>query len=141
MPHQAILSKELLFKFPSVAHDRVAILRVHIDVLPLDIVGRLTGEVEGWVSHAKVRKDHVSINHIGLADMAWLEGAFTKVALILLTVNHILFLVWNAREILIVLIVWDLFIIIHLLVGVVIDNRAWHLLVNLAFTGLILFTN
>ena len=73
--------------------------------------------------------------------MAWLEGAFTKVALILLTVNHILFLVWNAREILIVLIVWDLFIIIHLLVRVVIDNRAWHLLVNLAFTGLILFTN
>ena len=141
MPHQAILSKELLFKFPSVGHNGVAVFSVHIDILPLDIIGRLTGEVEGWVGHAKVRKDHVSINHIGLADMARLEGAFTKVALILLTVNHILFLVWNAREILIVLIVWDLFIIIHLLVGVVIDNRAWHLLVNLAFCGLILFTN
>ena len=76
-----------------------------------------------------------------MADMAWLEGAFTKVALILLTVQHILFLVWNARDILIVLIDWDLFIIFHLLIGVVIDNRAWHLLVDLALTGFVLFTN
>ena len=73
--------------------------------------------------------------------MAWLEGTFTKVALILLTVQHILFLVWNARDILIVLIDWDLFVIFHLLIRVVIDNRAWHLLVDLALTGFVLFTN
>ena len=54
--------------------------------------------------------------------MAWLERALTKIALILLTVNHILFLVWNAREILFVLIVWDLLIIFHLLIWVIIDN-------------------
>ena len=90
MPLQAINSKELLFKFQSVGHDRVTVFRVHIDVLSLDIVCRLTGEVEGWMGNSKVRKDNVIIiNHIGLADVVWLEAVFTMVALILLTVNHI----------------------------------------------------
>ena len=97
MPDQAILSKELLLEFSCVGHDRVAILLAHINILPLDIVGRLPGEVEGWMSHSKVREDHVSINHIGFADMQRLEGAFTKITLILLTIEHILFIVWKAR--------------------------------------------
>ena len=104
----------------------------------MDIVGSLTREVKGRVSHSKVIKDHVSINHIRLADMAWLEGTFAKVAL---TINHILFLVRNARDILIIFIVWDLFIIFHLLIRVVTDNSAWHSLMDLAFSCLIFLTN
>ena len=72
--------------------------------------------------------------------MAWLERALTKIALILLTVNHILFLVWNAREILFIFIVWDLLVILHLLIWVIIDNRGWHLLVDLAFSSLVLLS-
>lgn len=70
--------------------------------------------------------------------MAWLEGTFAKVAL---TINHILFLVRNARDILIIFIVWDLFIILHLLIRVVTDNSAWHSLMDLAFSCLIFLTN
>ena len=70
--------------------------------------------------------------------MAWLEGTFAKVAL---TINHILFLVRNARDILIIFIVWDLLIILHLLIRVVIDYSAWHSLMDLAFSCLIFLTN
>ena len=100
MPHQAILSEKLLFELPCVRHDRVTILIAHINVLSLDLIGCLAGEVQRRMRHSKVRKDHISVNHVGLADMDRLETVFTKVALLLL-LKHILLLavVWNAREV------------------------------------------
>ena len=50
MPHQTVRRQMLLLQLAHVAHDRLTVLVVHVDVLALDLVGLLPGEVGGGVS-------------------------------------------------------------------------------------------
>lgn len=46
MPGEAIVSQSVLLKVAHVLHDRLAILRSDIDVLPLDIISRLSRQMK-----------------------------------------------------------------------------------------------
>ena len=84
---QAILSKTLQLQLARICHDGLSILRVHVNVLSLDLSCSLTTEVSTGMHLCEVGKDHVCVDHVALADMntsCRLECRFAQVALSLI---------------------------------------------------------
>ena len=82
VPHQTIGGQVLQLELAHVAHDALPVLVVHIDVLALDLVGLLTGEVGGGVGLGEISQHHVVVYHVAVADVhaCGLKGALTQVA-------------------------------------------------------------
>ena len=93
MFHEAILSEALQLQLSRIGHDRLSVLGIDINVLSLDLSRSLATEMSRWVSHCEVRQDHVSVNHVAVANMdalSGLERALSQVALCLLSCLHCL---------------------------------------------------
>ena len=93
MFHEAILSEALQLQLSRIGHDRLSVLGIDINVLSLDLGRSLATEMSRWVSHCEVGQDHVSVNHVAVANMdalSGLERAFSQVALCLLSCLHCL---------------------------------------------------
>ena len=91
--NQAILSKTLKLKLPRVGHNLVSVLSVHINILPLNFIGRLSTQMGTGVHLREVRQDVIGVYHVSLANAnagCRLESRFAQVALCLVSGRHCL---------------------------------------------------
>ena len=80
--HQAVGSEGLDLEVAHILHDRIAILRRDVNVLPFDLSGCKPREMRAGMIQAKVRQHHVLIDHMRAGDVSRrLERAFAQVAL------------------------------------------------------------
>ena len=92
--NQAILSKTLKLKVARVCHNLVTVLRIHINILPLDLICRLSTQMGTRVHLREVRQDVIGgVYHVSLANAkagCRLESRFAQVALRLVSGRHCL---------------------------------------------------